>query len=349
MAASTRLEQPKMPFQWVVGQQDLKLALRLAYIARRLGGVLISGQRGTGKSTAVRAFGRMVFPRKTSANQDERLQIVTLPINATEDRVVGGWRIDELMRGKNVKQKGLLEEAHERILYVDEVNLLDDHIVNIILDVTSTGVLAIQREGLAEETEVELILVGTMNPEEGTLRPQLLDRFGLMVHITAEPDRKLREEILTAVMMLERARKLARVGEPMPELLAAEEADRREFARLQEARKRFDDVKTEPGVEPAVAVASAFPMQGHRGDLVLLTAARAMAALLDEPAIRPEHIRAVARMGIQHRRQEAGQAMFAWRPVTRQPDGSTDYGDDGLVCKQLGLDPATPVLAVPEA
>jgi magnesium chelatase subunit I len=127
-----------LPYSLIIGQTQLKLALELAYIAPRIGGVLLSGERGTGKSTAVRAFAQMIA---------EQLP-VTLPINATEDRVVGGWKVNELIGGKAVWQRGLLEEADKKgMLYVDEVNLLDDHIVNIILDVTSTGVLEIQREG----------------------------------------------------------------------------------------------------------------------------------------------------------------------------------------------------------
>src|SRR5262245_9456393 len=126
-----------LPYSAIVGQDQIKLALELAFVAPRLGGVLLSGQRGTAKSTAVRAFSVMMYG----------VLPVTLPINATEDWVVGGWKLDELLRSKPVEQPGLLEEAGEKgLLYVDEVNLLDDHIVNIILDVTSTGVLVVERE-----------------------------------------------------------------------------------------------------------------------------------------------------------------------------------------------------------
>jgi magnesium chelatase subunit I len=130
---------PILPYSLIVGQDTLKLALELAYIAPRLGGVLISGQRGTGKSTAVRAFSMMVY----------RDLPVTLPINATEDRVVGGLDVDKLMQSDAKWKDGLLVEANGKLLYVDEVNLLDDHIVNIILDVTSTGKLDVQRDGRA--------------------------------------------------------------------------------------------------------------------------------------------------------------------------------------------------------
>jgi magnesium chelatase subunit I len=167
---------PILPYSRIVGQQQIKLALEFAYVAPRIGGVLLSGERGTGKSTAVRAFSQMMYGCLP----------ITLPINATEDRVVGGWKIEDLMQSRAVPQPGLLEEANGSSLYIDEVNLLDDHIVNIILDVTSTGVLVVQREGQSEQKRVNFTLVGTMNPEEGGLRPQLLDRFGLMVNVEAE-------------------------------------------------------------------------------------------------------------------------------------------------------------------
>src|SRR5215471_10525041 len=139
---------PLMPYSMVKGQDQLKLALELSYIAPRIGGVLLSGQRGTGKSTVVRAFANAVFGTLP----------VTLPINATEDRVVGGWNIQSLLNSQLEEQPGLLESADGRLLYIDEVNLLDDHIVNIILDVTSTGVLVIEREGRHTEKEVRFTL-----------------------------------------------------------------------------------------------------------------------------------------------------------------------------------------------
>src|ERR1044071_4339957 len=168
-----------MPYSMMIGQKQLKLALELTYIAPRIGGVLLSGQRGTGKSTVVRAFSKMMYGELP----------VTIPINATEDRVVGGWEMNELFKANLVPQKGLLQEADGKMLYIDEVNLLDDHIVNIILDVTSTGILVIEREGQdAKGIDVKFTLVGTMNPSEGGLRPQLLDRFGLMVDVMTESE-----------------------------------------------------------------------------------------------------------------------------------------------------------------
>src|ERR1035438_10243370 len=191
-----------LPYTYVVGQEKLKLALELAYIAPRIGGVLISGERGTAKSTTVRAFASMVYQHLP----------VTIPINATEDRVIGGWQVQELIKGKTEKLPGLIEEAHHKLLYIDEVNLLDDHIVNIILDVTSTGKLVIQRDGLNEQRDVHITLVGTMNPEEGGLRPQLLDRFGLMVDVTTLPEPEMRRAILKTVLQFDLALQQEEIG-----------------------------------------------------------------------------------------------------------------------------------------
>src|SRR5258708_34450536 len=205
-----------LPYAYIVGQEKLKLALELAYVAPRIGGVLISGKRGTAKSTTVRAFAIMMYNDLP----------ITIPINATEDRVVGGWEVHDLMQGKTTKMPGLLEEANEKVLYIDEVNLLDDHIVNIILDVTSTGKLVIQREGLDEQHDVRTTLVGTMNPEEGGLRPQLLDRFGLMVAVEGETSRDMRLAILDTVLRFDRAVSQEKRSIPVPFLEAGRDETR---------------------------------------------------------------------------------------------------------------------------
>jgi magnesium chelatase subunit I len=258
---------PIMPYSMVVGQDQTKLALELSYIAPRIGGVLISGQRGTGKSTIVRAFAQMMYEKP----------LVTLPINATEDRVVGGWQIKKLMDGQAQMQDGLLKEADKSILYVDEVNLLDDHIVNIILDVASTGALSIQRDGLRAEERVRFSLVGTMNPEEGLLRPQLLDRFGLMVYAEADKRADHRAEIINTVLTYD----AAQAGEPesVAQVLMKADEDRVYAERLRGAPERLLAVQVGAAVDPCVRVATAFEMQGHRSGLVMLTAARALAAL----------------------------------------------------------------------
>lgn len=307
---------PILPYSLIVGQERLKLALELAYIAPRIGGVLISGQRGTGKSTAVRGFAKMIY---------EQLPI-TLPINATEDRVVGGWCIDELMKSNPVPQAGLLEEANGKLLYVDEVNLLDDHLVNIILDVTSTGVLVVQREGKSEEKYVTFTLVGTMNPEEGGLRPQLLDRFGLMVEVKAETKRENRIAILQTVLHFDEALSCLKAGqslEEIPYLKEAIEKDRKRKAILETARQNVYQVKVSDSmVKKCVQLASnpEFKAEGNRGDYIIALAARAAAALEQAKAndvkerateVRNDHIAEVARLVLQHRRPESEQ--MAWR------------------------------------
>lgn len=278
-----------LPYSAIVRQEEIKLALELAYIAPRVGGVLISGKRGTAKSTAVRAFSYMVHGCLPT----------TLPINATEDRVVGGWRLDALMKGEASRQPGLLEEAKDRMLYVDEVNLLEDHIVNIILDVASTGVLVVEREAGKELKEVRFVLVGTMNPEEGMLRPQLLDRFGLMV--TAEPRQGVaeRKEILKAVLDFDGDSEFKRT-------MLAKDAERK--AILDKARDRVKHIKPSDEVlARCAALADRFGAEGHRGEKVLALAVCAQAALRaaeesgsEEP--NAADVNSLAKFALQHRR-----------------------------------------------
>jgi magnesium chelatase subunit I len=282
-----------LPYTHVVGQEQLKLALELSYIAPRVGGVLISGQRGTGKSTAVRAFSQMMYGRLP----------VTLPINATEDRVVGGWKIDELMGGRAEPQEGLLEEADQSLLYVDEINLLDDHIVNIILDVTSTGILVVQREGRREQKPTSFTLVGTMNPEEGGLRPQLLDRFGLMVNVTAETDGDLRGEVLRKVLALDEGLFQMSRGLSSQFIESGAENDRRLREEMELARERFYEVDLPPEIaRKCVALAESTQAEGHRGDYVLALAARACAARGGVYRVGVGHLEQVAQLALQHRR-----------------------------------------------
>ncbi|WP_245939725.1 ATP-binding protein [Stenomitos frigidus] len=292
---------PILPYSRIVGQEQIKLALEIAYVApQRLGGVLISGQRGTGKSTAVRAFARMVYGRLP----------VTLPINATEDRVVGGWKIDALMRSESTWQPGLLVEANDRLLYVDEVNLLDDHIVNIILDVTSTGVLVVQRDGQNQQPEkVAFTLVGTMNPEEGGLRPQLLDRFGLMVSVAAETDVEKRLAILQNVLAFDQAIATPEQAGPSDWLEQAKQQDQETFKKLQQAKKKFNSVEVSPKIlELCIKLSGEFQAEGNRGDYVLAMAAKAYAALEGASQVTRSHLKTVAPLALQHRRPQMAQS-----------------------------------------
>ena len=282
-----------LPYSKIVGQEDLKLALELAYIAPRIGGVLISGHRGTGKSTTVRTFAQMMHGDLP----------VTLPINATEDRVVGGWQIDELMRGKPEPKKGLLEESNGQMLYVDEVNLLDDHIVNIILDVSSTGVLVVQREGRDDPPkEIKFTLVGTMNPEEGDLRPQLLDRFGLVVNVEAETSPERRGEILKTVLKFDEALAQDNPTEH-PFIKDGLKNDAELQTQLNKARKNLYSVKVADSIaQGCVAIAKEFQAVGHRGDYVMALSARALAAREAKNSVQPNHVQRVVALALQHRR-----------------------------------------------
>lgn len=293
-----------LPYSLIVGQESLKLALELAYIAPRIGGVLISGQRGTGKSTAVRSFAQMMFDRLPA----------TLPINATEDRVVGGWELNKLMLGQLEPKIGLLEEANKSLLYIDEVNLLDDHIVNIILDVTSTGVLVVQREGKSEEKAVTFTLVGTMNPEEGGLRPQLLDRFGLMASVAAETKRENRLEILQTVIDFDEALSHHSDESPSDYIQAAIAKTKDYRDKLEKAQANFYTVKvTRKAAESCIALAQEFKAEGNRGDYMIALAARAYAARQGAKTVGEQHVKAVARLALQHRRPEMQQGnQAAW-------------------------------------
>jgi magnesium chelatase subunit I len=282
---------PIMPYSWIIGQQQLKTALELSYIAPKLGGVLLSGQRGTGKSTVVRAFSRMVHGRLP----------VTLPINATEDRVVGGWKIDALLQGRQEWQKGLIEEARDAALYIDEVNLLDDHIVNILLDVTSTGVLNIEREGRHDQLRVTFTLIGTMNPSEGGLRPQLIDRFGLMADITAEKETSVRKRILEAVLEYDAA--LAGESESVGRLSTARAEDRELSKSLRSARGKVRKVQISDVILALCArLGPELGVEGHRADFVLALAAQALAAKEGFTTVNVSHLSFVAPMVLQHRR-----------------------------------------------
>lgn len=291
-----------LPYSRVVGQDDLKLALELNFIAPGIGGVLIAGQRGTAKSTVVRAFALMTGDRLP----------VTLPINATDDRVLGGWQLDALMRGDAKRQPGLLEEAHEKgLLYVDEVNLLDDHIVNIILDVASTGVLSVQREGIDTRSHVSFGLVGTMNPEEGSLRAQLLDRFGLMV-TPAELGIEERHLMITTVLTFEEEREVP----DSDWIRSAEEENRQLREELLAARDRLPAVRLDTDISRLCAQAAARTKAvGQRGDLVMAKAARALAAREGTRSVEPRQVRRVLPFALRHRRPDSVHGSEpAWGP-----------------------------------
>jgi magnesium chelatase subunit I len=283
-----------LPYSYIVGQEDLRLALEIAYVAPQVGGVLAMGERGTAKSTTVRAFAQMARGELP----------VTLPIGATDDRVLGGWRIESLMDSKTEWQKGLIEEAgggkEPGILYIDEVNLLDDHLVNVILDVASTGVLTVQRDGAQREPRhVQFSLIGTMNPQEGSLRPQLLDRFGLVVTVESVRPPAQRQQILETVLRFE-----SEIHDPSSSYLAeGRQADQQRRSGLTAARERLTRVRVPDAmVVLAAAIAARFEVEGHRGELVMVRAARALAAINDAGEVTPRDLATVVPLALTHRR-----------------------------------------------
>jgi magnesium chelatase subunit D len=277
------------PFTAIVGQERLKTALILNAVNPRIGGVLIRGEKGTAKSTTVRAMGALL----------PGTRVVTLPLNATEDRVAGGIDFGLAVRsGTRALQKGLLARAHRGILYVDEVNLLDDHIVDIILDAAASGQNRIEREGISFCHDAKFILVGTMNPEEGELRPQFLDRFGLCVEVSSEKDMEKR-----IALMLKKE---------------AYDSDPEGFSKQYEADNTLLSEKIARGASllPEVRFSDALRaftadlcmesnVAGHRADLVIEQAAKALAAFHGKTEAGVDEVRQVAEFALVHRKRDA--------------------------------------------
>jgi magnesium chelatase subunit I len=293
MPTPTALTNSILPYSLIVGQDELKLALEISSVVPAVGGVLITGQRGTAKTTTVRSFAMMLTGSLP----------VTLPIGVTDDRVLSGWKIKSLIEGKLKPQPGLLQEASEspaRMLYIDEVNLLDDYIVNITLDALSTGILTVERDHMTREPQlVRFTLVGTMNPDEGWLRPQLLDRFPLMTVVPAALSAADRQRVLQTVLTFD-----VESENPDGEFIsAARGEDSRIQARLIAARKRAPDLPYAPDVLATCAeLGTRYQTAGHRGELALLRAARALAAIEEAPQINAGHLRRVAKLALIHRR-----------------------------------------------
>lgn len=275
----------KYPFTAIVGQQNMKRALLLNLIHPKIGGVLIKGEKGTAKSTMVRALTGLF----------EHKSIVELPLGATEDKVVGTLDIEHaIQHGEKRFEPGLLARAHGQILYVDEINLLEDHIVDILLDVAAMGVNVIEREGISHSHPAEFVLVGTMNPEEGELRPQLLDRFGLTVEVASEGDIQNRMEIVK--------RRLAFEKDPKA-FIAQYEADQQQLAHtLTQAKTWLPNVMIEDkALEIIATIAIAMEVDGHRADLVMVKTARALAALEGVNEVTSTHIYEAAVLALPHR------------------------------------------------
>lgn len=302
---------PPFPFSAIVAQEDMKRALLLAAIDPTIGGVLIFGDRGTGKSTAVRALAALLPPMRAvvgdpyngapqagARGQKTHLvpvPVVDLPLGATEDRVVGALDLEKaLVSGEKAFQPGLLARANRGFLYIDEANLLEDHLVDVLLDVAASGENVVEREGLSIRHPARFVLVGSGNPEEGELRPQLLDRFGLSVEVATPTDLPTRIAVVK--------RRDAYDRDPHGFAAQWRAADAALGRKLVAARKRLAMVETSDAALGRVAeLCLHLGTDGLRGELTLMRAARAFAALEGDVAIGDSHIRSVAPIALRHR------------------------------------------------
>ncbi|MER6789629.1 putative cobaltochelatase [Streptomyces sp. NPDC000658] len=309
------------PFTAVVGQDDLRLALLLNAVSPAVGGVLVRGEKGTAKSTAVRALSALMptldvvvgcrfscdpdspdpacpdGPHEPGAFETRPARMVELPVGASEDRLVGALDIERaLAEGVKAFEPGLLADAHRGILYVDEVNLLHDHLVDLLLDAAAMGASYVEREGVSVRHAARFLLVGTMNPEEGELRPQLLDRFGLTVEVAASREPDQRVEVVR--------RRLAHDDDPaaFAERWADEEAAVR--ARITAARALLPSVRLgDAALRQIAATCAAFEVDGMRADIVMARTATALAAWAGRTDVLAEDVRQAALLALPHRRR----------------------------------------------
>lgn len=275
---------PQFPFAALVGLDTLRLALQLAAVDRRLG-VLLRGDRGAGKTTAARGMAALL---------GSEARFMTLPIGATEDRLLGGLDVEKALTGEPALKPGLLAEANGGVLYIDEVNLLPDHLADALLDASAGGVHIVEREGFSMTQPADFVLLGSMNPEEGALRPQLLDRFALAVDVDAPIEVEIRSEVL--------ARRLAFDGDPDAFCGAWADAQRTLAARVAAARASVSTIAMpREMLHYAAERVAAHDVRSLRADLALVRAARAHAALGGVEVVMPAHVDAVLALVLAHR------------------------------------------------
>jgi magnesium chelatase subunit I len=311
------------PFSAIVGQDEMKLALLAAAVEPAIGGVLVFGDRGTGKSTAVRGLAALLpamravkgcayacepgapamlcarckdrKPGRALAARSVPVPVIDLPLGATEDRVVGALDLERaLTRGEKAFEPGLLARAHRGFLYIDEVNLLEDHLVDLLLDVAATGENVVEREGLSLRHPARFVLVGSGNPEEGELRPQLLDRFGMSVEVQTPTDLAQRSEVVRRRDQYER--------DPAAFALRWAKSDKALRDKIQNGRKRLASVRVpDASLEQASRLCLKLGTDGLRGELTLMRAARALASLEGDAEVGDAHLRRVAPSALRHR------------------------------------------------
>ncbi|PPK61457.1 putative cobaltochelatase [Actinokineospora auranticolor] len=356
VSAAPGVSHPGYPFSAVVGHADLRLSLLLNAVHPGIGGVLVRGEKGTAKSTVVRALAALLpvagvvagcrfscdpagpdprcpdGPHAAPVPDTRPARLVELPVGATEDRLIGSLDLERaLTEGVRAYQPGLLAAAHRGVLYVDEVNLLHDHLVDLLLDAAAMGRAHVEREGVSVSHAASFLLVGTMNPEEGELRPQLLDRFGLTVEVRAARDVDTRTEVVR--------RRLAFEADPAGFAATWADADAELAARIVAARSALPSVVLpDAELRRIAAVCAAFDVDGMRADLVLARTAVAHAAWRGAAAVEEEDVAVAARLALPHRRRrdpfdepgiEQDQLEQALRDAAEQTEPDDDPTPDG--------------------
>jgi len=317
----TLMARAVFPFAAIVGQEDMKLAMLIAAVDQGVGGVLAFGDRGTGKSTTIRALADLLPPMKVMQGcrygcdpaapdswcADCRARttlgkavtapvpVVDLPLGATEDRVVGSLDLERaLTQGVKAFEPGLLARANRGFLYIDEVNLLEDHLVDLLLDVAASGENVVEREGLSIRHPARFVLIGSGNPEEGELRPQLLDRFGLSVEVRTPQDLPTRIEVVRRRDSFER--------DPAAFTATWSKAQAKVRRQIVAARTHLPSVAVpDSALERAARLCMQLGTDGLRGELTLIRAARALAALEGDAAVGDGQLRRIATMALSHR------------------------------------------------
>ena len=281
------------PFSAIFGHDQLRLALLLCAVRPEIGGALIRGEKGTAKSTAVRGLASLL----SAATGGTDSGLVEMPLGATEDRVIGSLDLQRVLRdGEHAFSPGLLARAHGGVLYVDEVNLLHDHLVDVLLDAAAMGRVHIERDGVSHSHEARFVLIGTMNPEEGELRPQLLERFGLTVDVHASRDVDVRVQVIRQRMAYE--------ADPDAFAERYADADAELAGRIAAARALVDDVVLPDNeLRRIAALCAEFDVDGMRADLVVARTAAAHAAWRGALTVEEQDIRVAAELALPHRRR----------------------------------------------
>ncbi|OBX20581.1 magnesium chelatase ATPase subunit I [Erythrobacter sp. QSSC1-22B] len=307
----------RFPFSAIVAQDEMKLALLVAAVNPAIGGVMVFGDRGTGKSTAARALAALLppimmvegcrfhcrpeelgtcpDPCTSKRSRKAAVPFVDMPLGATEDRVIGALDLERALRsGEKAFEPGLLARAHRGFLYIDEINLLEDHLVDLLLDVAASGENLVEREGLSVRHRAQFVLIGSGNPEEGELRPQLLDRFGLSVEVRTPDEIEQRVEIMR--------RCAARDADSAAFAADWEAEDGKVLRRIARGQKKLASLTVPDAVMTDMAeLCRAVGADGLRGELTLMRAARGLAALNGADAVRRDHLLAIAPMALRHR------------------------------------------------